>query len=600
MNMILDNKQITTTHDQSEHRSISATRPGTNLTEKTTADRWLHARLARWTMGISPASMGLAFSDWCMHLWGAPGHVARVQQDHLKRMMELAVNVGQGKQGSELDVVKPESSDHRFSSPLWNQFPFNLWEQNFLLTEKLAQDLTTKIPGASAHSEQVVSFVFRQLLDAMAPSNFIATNPEVLAETVHTGGQNLTRGAMNLVEDLQNFAADKAAPGVENFKPGVQIACTPGKVVYRNRLIEVLHYEATQSNLQKEPILIVPAWIMKYYILDLSPHNSMVAYLRDQGHDVFMISWHNPDASDRDLSMRDYLELGILSAINVIEDLVPEQKINAVGYCLGGTLLSIAAAYLAREHRQVLNSVTLLASQTDFTDAGELTLFIDESQINYLEDMMWEKGYLDTTQMAGAFQLLRSTDLILSRNVRQYLLGERDALNDMMAWNADATRMPYRMHSEYLRQLFLENQLFEGRYQVDGKAIALSDIKVPLFVVGTETDHVSPWKSVHKINLVAGGECCFVLTSGGHNAGIVSEPGHPGRHYRIASRGSGEDYVDPETWKAQNVSVAGSWWTAWSDWLCAHNSGTRKAGAAAKSKRVSDLEAAPGQYVFEQ
>jgi polyhydroxyalkanoate synthase len=256
-------------------------------------------------------------------------------------------------------------------------------------------------------------------------------------------------------------------------------------------------------------MLIVPAWIMKYYILDLSPENSLVKYLVGRGHTVFMVSWRNPDANDRDLGMGDYLRLGVLEAIKAVQAIVPGRKVNAVGYCLGGTLLSIAASYLVQSGEDALKSVTLLAAQTDFSEAGELTLFIDESQVAYLEDIMWNQGYLHTQQMAGAFQLLRSNDLIWSMIVNQYLLGQRPPMSDLMAWNADATRMPYRMHSEYLRQLFLNNDLFEGHYKVDGRPIALSDMRVPMFVVGTERDHVSPWRSVYKINLVVDTEVTF-------------------------------------------------------------------------------------------
>jgi len=343
-----------------------------------------------------------------------------------------------------------------------------------------------------------------------------------------------------------------------------------------------------------EPLLIVPAWIMKYYILDLSPNNSLVKYLVDQGHTVFMISWHNPDQSDRDLGMDDYLQLGILDALKTIRSIIPNRKINTMGYCLGGTLLAIAAAWLAHEADPMLHSVTLLAAQTDFTEAGELMLFIDDSQLSYLDDMMWEKGYLDTKQMAGAFQMLRSNDLIWSPLVQQYMLGKRTPMTDLMAWNADATRMPYRMHSSYLRSLFLNNDLFEGRYEIAGRKIALGDIAVPLFVVATENDHVAPWRSVHKIKLAVDAPVTFLLTSGGHNAGIVSEPGHAHRHYCYDT----SKYQDPDRWAAAARRLEGSWWPILTAWLDAQ-SGTAVKARAPGSTALPALCDAPGNYVGE-
>jgi len=372
-------------------------------------------------------------------------------------------------------------------------------------------------------------------------------------------------------------------------------------VVYRNHLIELIQYSPSTGKTHPEPVLIVPAWIMKYYILDLSPNNSLVKYLVDQGHTVFMIAWRNPTGEDRDLGMDDYTDEGVIAALEAVRKIVRGPKIHAVGYCIGGTLLTIAAALMGRDGKDWLASVTLFAAQTDFTEAGELMLFIDQSQVSFLEDMMWEKGYLDAKRMVGAFQMLRTNDLVWSRMVHDYLMGERSAMFDLMAWNADATRMPYRMHSQYLRRLFLNNEFAEGHYLIGGKPVVPSDIHVPMFVVGAEKDHVAPFRSVYKIKLLTDTDVTFLLTSGGHNAGIISEPGHPHRHFRIATKTEGEVYIGPDEWIERTPEQQGSWWTAWAGWLSERSGDQVKPPAMGNAKAgLAPICDAPGTYVLEK
>ncbi len=567
----------------------------------TPADRMLHAALGRMTSGVSPAALALAWMDWTLHLAQSPGKWARLCEKAVRKAGRFGDYAARAAHGDPEPCITPLPQDRRFRDAAWQHWPFNVIHQGFLLNQQWWHNVTTGIGGVSPHHEQVVSFVARQLLDVVSPVNFVPTNPEVLQATLEQAGMNFLRGANYLAEDWRRMLAGRPPAGAEDFIPGRQVAVTPGRVVLRNRLIELIQYTPTTPDVHAEPVLIVPAWIMKYYILDLSPHNSLVKYLVDRGHTVFMISWHNPGEADRDLGMDDYLRLGVFAALDAVNAIVPGRQVHAAGYCLGGTILAIAAAWLAGRRDDRIRTLTLLAAQTDFTEAGELSLFIDDSELNYLEDIMWRQGYLETHQMAGAFQLLRSNDLVWSRIVNDYLLGKRQPLTDLMAWNADATRMPYRMHSEYLRRLFLKNDLFEGRYRIDGTPVALADIHTPMFVVATEADHVAPWKSVYKINLVADADVSFVLTSGGHNAGIVSEPGHRGRHFRLAHSTDGDTWLAPEDWLVATPAREGSWWPAWADWLAAASTDrTAPPAVGAPAAGYRPLDTAPGRYVLER
>ena len=567
----------------------------------TNFDRLIRARIGKQSLGLSPPGLMLVYLDWLVHLEFSPAKRLELLGIGLRGALRLALYAARSLVDPDtLPVVESSPEDRRFIEPAWRRWPFNLYQQSFLVMQQWWQAATTNVWGVSRHDESVVSFIARQLLDVVAPTNFPLTNPEILHATIEQGGLNLLRGAQNFLEDWEQAASGRKPVGTDPFVVGKTVAITPGKVVFRNQLCELIQYAPATRVVRAEPILIVPAWIMKYYILDLSPANSLVRFLVERGHTVFIISWKNPGPEDRELRMDDYRTLGVMESLRAIRTIVPGARVHAVGYCLGGTLAAIAAAVLARDGEDCLQSLTLFAAETDFTEAGELMLFIDETEVAFLEDIMWDQGYLDTRQMAGAFQLLRSNDLIWSRLVHDYLLGQRQPMTDLMAWNADATRMPYRMHSEYLRKLFLNNELAQGRYIVGSRPITLTDIRAPIFAVATERDHVAPWRSVFKIHLLVDSDVTFVLTSGGHNAGIVSEPGHPRRSYQIATRKEGEIYIDPNQWQAVIPRREGSWWPAWQSWLESHSTGQVASPSLGQPEQgYPPLGDAPGLYVLQ-
>ncbi|MFW3615621.1 PHA/PHB synthase family protein [Billgrantia antri] len=582
-----------------ERLPATTERPNPGFYSTHALDRAFKANLARLTAGITPAGLASVYFEWLAHLMLSPGKQLELGEKFTRKLTRFGHYISrQALEPGATACIEPLEQDQRFSGEEWQRWPFNLIYQSFLLTQQWWHNATSDIDGLSSDSERVVNFITRQVLDRYSPSNSPWLNPEVVAATLATGGHNLAVGWQHFIEDWERAVSGKPPVGAEAFRVGKNLAITPGKVVYRNRLIELIQYAPTTKQVYAEPVLIVPAWIMKYYILDLTPAQSLVKYLVGQGHTVFMISWRNPGSEEHNLGMEDYRRLGPMAALDVVSTITGSSKVHGVGYCLGGTLLSIAAAAMARDGDDRLATLTTLATQVDFTEAGELMLFIGESQVAYLENMMWDQGYLDGFQMAGAFQILRSNDLIWSRIVHDYLLGGRQPMNALMAWNADLTRMPYRMHSEYLRQLFLNNDLANGHYRVDDRPVVIQDIRAPLFVVSTTADHVAPWKSVYKIHLLADAdEVTFVLTSGGHNAGIVSEPGHPGRRFRMDTPQRGKAYLDPETWQQITPEQEGSWWPAWHQWLAAHSS-EQVAPHAMGSQQYPPLANAPGNYVL--
>lgn len=563
-------------------------------------DRILHAWSGKLTTGMSPATLVLAFTDWLLHLSAYPLKQHELATHAAEKLTEFLGYATARLQGMECkNCICPEETDSRFKDEAWQQLPFALYAQGFLLTQDWWRKATESIHGVSQHHSDIVSFMTRQWLDMISPSNFLLTNPEAIHTTIEKKGTNLLKGLHNYLEDVHRFIENRLPRGVENYRIGKDLATTPGKVVYRNHLFELIQYIPRTENVYAEPVLIAPAWIMKYYILDLSPHNSLVSYLLDEGHTVFMISWKNPGKEDRNLGMDNYLHDGALQAMKVVSDIIPNQKIQAVGYCIGGTLMSIAAAYLARHKDERLKSLTLFTTQVDFEEAGELLMFVDESQLAYLEDLMWQQGYLEKWQMSGSFNMLRSKDLIWSRVLREYIKGEDEQMFDLMAWNADATRLPYKMHSEYLRKLYLNNDLAEHNYRTANTPINLDSINVPVFAVATRKDHIAPWKSAYKLHELLNTDLTFLLTTGGHNAGIISEPGHPDRQFQMRHHDKGNGYLSAEDWFKTTEVREGSWWPAWEDWLKKQSGNkTTPPAIGAPQKGYPVLEDAPGTYVF--
>jgi polyhydroxyalkanoate synthase len=545
---------------------------------------------------VAPSTAAAAYLDWWVHLAGSPAKQWELYTYGAEQWSRALRALATGE-----TVVEPLPQDRRFADAAWSRAPYRLLAQAFLLRQQWWSRATTGVPGVTRHHEQMVSFAARQWLDMVAPSNFLSTNPVVQRRTLEERGANLLRGVVHVLEDAWREAGDLPPAGAEAYEPGRNVAVTPGRVVLRNRLMELIQYAPATRTVHAEPVLIVPAWIMKYYVLDLSPPNSLVRHLVSQGYTVFAISWKNPDEDDRDLGMADYDHLGVRAALDAIARIVPGARVHATGYCLGGTLLAIVAAALGRARDTTLASMTLLAAQTDFTDPGELALFIDEGQVAFLENLMWRRGYLDKRQMRNTFQFLRSNDMVWSYRLYNHLLGERRPVSDLMAWNADGTRLPYRMHVEYLNGLFLHNALAHGEWCVDGAPVNLRDIHVPVFSVGAVQDHVAPWRSVYKLHALADADQTFVLTAGGHNVGIVNPPGDPRSHYRLREHRRGERLLTADEWMAATEPVTGSWWTAWVDWLGRH-SGKRVAppSMGARSAGLPPLDHAPGSYVHQR
>lgn len=556
------------------------------------------AGLAKACNGMSPIEIAGAYFDWLSHLAISPGKQLQLTQSFLQKFAQLGIYGLKSLVDPALEG--PASAlERRVSSEEWQRWPFKVLAQAHQTSKDWWKEATSNIAGVNDSHQELVSFLSEQVLDAISPANFALTNPDVIRATVEQKGANLGRGLRNFAQDKLDNVRQREPSITEGFKVGEDVGITPGKVVYQNDLMELIQYTPVSAEVGAEPVLFCPAWIMKYYILDLSPKNSMVKYLVEQGKTVFMISWKNPAEEDRDVGFEDYLSLGLMSALDAVSAICPKRKVNAVGYCIGGTLLCVGAAAMARDGDDRLQSVSLFAAQADVSEAGEISRFISTSQLEFLDKLMWKKGFLSSENMGGAFGALRASDLIHGSDVNRYLMGNDQTPNALMAWNADGTRMPYRMHTEYLHKLFLHNELARNKFMVGGRPVSLSDIDIPMFVLGTESDHVAPWKSVYKLHDLTHTELTFLLTNSGHNAGVISGPSHPRRRYRIHTRHPGDKYMDPDTWINGNEINPGSWWPAWNAWMDEQMSAMIKPpriGAARKGYKV--LRDAPGEYVL--
>jgi polyhydroxyalkanoate synthase subunit PhaC len=492
-------------------------------------------------------------------------------------------------------LIEPERGDRRFRDPAWQDSAlFDFIKQSYLLTSRWFVNTVEEIDGFDDKTRQKVDFYTRQFVDAMAPSNFVATNPEVLRVTLETHGENLLRGLRHLLEDLERGKGKLAIRMTDEdaFELGRNIGVTPGKVVFENDLIQLLQYAPTREQVYRRPLLIVPPWINKYYILDLQPKNSFIKYAVDQGFTVFVVSWVNPDENYAQKGFEDYMVEGPLAALDAIEQATGERDITAIGYCLGGTLLACTLAYMAARRDERIKAATFFASLTDFEEAGELGVFIDEEQLASMESSMASRGYLDGREMATTFNMLRANDLVWSFVVNNYLLGKEPFPFDLLFWNSDSTRMPYAMHSFYLRKFYQENRLVEpGGITLCDVAIDLRKIRIPTYMLSTLEDHIAPWTSTYAATQHFSGERTFVLAGSGHIAGVINPPTVEKYGYWAGKKLP----PDPEDWLEGAEQRPGSWWPHWLAWN-APKSGEKVPARQPGDGRLEIIEAAPGSY----
>jgi polyhydroxyalkanoate synthase subunit PhaC len=549
-------------------------------------------------MGMAdPLNIGAAFFEMTARMMADPTRMVQAQLSLWNDYMTLWQRTAQRFLGGEAEppMVEAQNGDRRFKDAAWTDNTlFDFIKQSYLLTARWMQSTVKNVEGLDDKTARKVDFYTRQFVDAIAPSNFLMTNPEVLKATLESGGENLVRGLQNLLDDLERGKGrlsirmtDMAA-----FKIGENIAVTPGKVIYQNDLMQLIQYEPTTETVKRRPLLIIPPWINKFYILDLRPKNSFIKWAVDQGHTVFVVSWVNPDERLALKSFTDYMFEGPLAAFDAMEKATGEREVNVIGYCLGGTLLASTLAYMTAKGDDRVKSATYFVTMVDFAEAGELSVFIDEEQLAALEERMRTTGYLEGRDMATTFNMLRANDLIWSFVVNNYLLGKDPFPFDLLYWNSDSTRMPAAMHSFYLRNMYQENRLAQpGGITLDGVPIDLTKVKVPSFLLSTREDHIAPWKSTYAAMHLYRGPVKFTLSASGHIAGVVNPPGSKYGHWENTRKPK-----SPEKWLETATLVNDSWWPSWEKWIGKYAGGQVPARRPGDGK-LKPLEDAPGSYV---
>ena len=544
-----------------------------------------------------PLNIGGAFMEMTSKLMSNPARLVQAQMGFWQDYLTLWSNTARRMMGENVDAVIEETKgDKRFKDDAWRENEvFDFIRQSYLLSARYFTAAVNSADGLEPKTAQKVDFYMRQFVDAMSPANFVMTNPEVLRKTAETGGTNLLKGLSNLLFDLERGKGKLRIRMTDNtkFKVGENIAVTPGKVIFQTPLMQLIQYNPTTDKVLKRPLVIFPPWINKFYILDLRPKNSFIRWAVEQGHTVFVASWVNPDEALAEKGFDDYMKEGVLAALDAIEAATGAREINAIGYCLGGTLLATTLAYMTSKRDNRIKSATYFVTMTDFEEAGELGVFIDEEQLTALEEKMSKRGFLDGREMATTFNMLRANDLIWSFVVNNYLLGQDPFPFDLLYWNDDSTRMPARMHSFYLRRMYQANDLIKpGGIELLDTKIDLRKIKVPTYMVSTREDHIAPWKSTYRGTQVYSGPVRFVLAASGHIAGVVNAP-ESGKYSHWVNEALP---AEPDEWFAGATELAGSWWPDWHRWITAIDKTTVPARQPGDGK-LAPIEDAPGSYV---